>query len=65
MTEPARPRRPHGFTLVEAVVVIALVAVLGGLLLAAVQRVRESANRAACADNLRNHGLALDRKSVV
>jgi prepilin-type N-terminal cleavage/methylation domain-containing protein/prepilin-type processing-associated H-X9-DG protein len=54
-----RANRRTGVTLMELLLVIGILGILAALLVPAIQRARETANRTACLNNLKQLGLAL------
>jgi prepilin-type N-terminal cleavage/methylation domain-containing protein len=60
MQDRIRPRLTPGFTLVELLVVIAVVALLLSVMLPALQKSRETANRLKCLSGARQANMAVD-----
>lgn len=57
----ARPASKRGFTIVEILVVVAIIALLSAILVPVLGRARENGKRSACSNNLRQIALGLQQ----
>src|SRR5262245_48870524 len=55
----ARTRTPNAFTLIELLIVIAIIALLAAILFPVFARAREKARQSACASNLKQIGMGI------